>query len=90
MFIVYDQTWKRNLYYGRFEAGELPAFWEANELHPISVFRTKKSAEAAITATQNYFWVDAGWSKPAGEHKRVPRWASNSYVIIPLKLERKK
>lgn len=77
MFIVYDQTWERNLWYGR-NAGPV-ALWDAG-FGPVSVFRTKKSAQAAIEVARAYVCED-------GE---IPEWANNSYIILPLKLERKK
>ena len=77
MYIVYDQTWERNLCYGR-NAGP-PALWDAG-VGPVTVFRTRKSAESAIDVTNAY--VCSGGERP--------QWANNSYIILPVKLERKK
>ena len=42
MFIVYDQTWKRHLVYGRFIDGTGPVLLESalDGTEPISIFRT--------------------------------------------------
>jgi len=81
MFIVYDRTWQRNLCYGRFSDKTGPVLLEVSQdgSDPISIFRTKKSAYAAIDATKSY--TSAGVSLS---------WTKNDYVILPVKLERKK
>ena len=80
MFIVYDQTWKRHLVYGRFTDGTGPVLLESasDGTEPISIFRTRKSAEIAIENTKNY--PSEGMSL---------EWTKNIYVILPVKMETK-
>jgi hypothetical protein len=87
MFIVYDQTSCRVLNFSKNAGDKFPVLWEASQDDPVSVFRTRKSAEAAITATTGYTFVNG-----SGRFARTetPSWTRNSYVVLPVKLERKK
>jgi hypothetical protein len=77
MFIVYDQTWKRHLVYGRL-AGDKSGpkvLLLTGAQEAVSVFRTRKSAEQAIENTRKHGCY---------------AWSNNIYVLLPVKLERKK
>ena len=77
MFIIYDQTWKRHLVYGRL-AGDKSSpkvLLSTGVQESVSVFRTRKSAEQAIENTRK---------------QGAYAWSSNIYVLLPVKLERKK
>jgi hypothetical protein len=77
MFIVYDQTWKRHLVYGRL-AGDKSGpkvLLSPGSDEPVSVFRTRKSAEQAIENTRK---------------QGAYAWSSNIYVLLSVRLERKK
>ena len=77
MFIVYDQTWKRHLVYGRL-AGDKSGpkvLLEPGNNKAISVFRTWNGAWQAIENTRKC---------------KTFAWADNVYSVLPVKLERKK
>ena len=75
MFIVYDQTWKRHLVYGRLAGDKSGPKVLLLSDGSLSVFRTRKSAEQAIENTRKQ-----------GSYA----WSSNIYALLPVKLERKK
>jgi hypothetical protein len=75
MFVVWDRTWNRPLFYGSLGDSERPTLCEKDV---VTIFDTRKAAMRAIDDTQNYSWI-------SGENVVTPKWAKNTFEILPAK-----